>query len=83
MVNCKYKFVQIKKSTKKDKKLMAIFDDLKTVHFGAKGYTDFITNKDTKKNQIILNVINLMKIGINVIPPGHFLNIYYGVILLH
>jgi len=49
MVNCKYKTVQIKKSTKKNKKLMAIFDNLKTVHFGAKGYTDFTLTKDAKR----------------------------------
>ena len=49
MANCKYKTVKIKKSTKKDKKLMAIFDNLKTIHFGAKGYTDFTTNKDLKR----------------------------------
>ena len=38
--------VDIKKSTNADKKLMAIFYEgdkkIKTVHFGASGYTDYI-----------------------------------------
>ena len=38
--------VDIKKSTNPEKKLMAIFYDgdkkIKTVHFGASGYTDYI-----------------------------------------
>jgi hypothetical protein len=52
--------VVIKKSTNKDKKMMAIFYDgekkIKTTHFGATGYTDFIkSGGDEKKKQAYLN----------------------------
>lgn len=52
--------VVIKKSTNKDKKMMAIFYDgekkIKTTHFGASGYTDFIkSGGDEKKKQAYLN----------------------------
>lgn len=48
--------VQIKKSTRKEKKYMAIFtnsdtDRTKTVHFGAKGYSDFTQHKDNERKQ--------------------------------
>ena len=36
------KLISIKKSTRPDKKLMAEFDNGKTTHFGATGYSDFI-----------------------------------------
>ncbi len=41
----------ITKSTRKDKKLMAIIDNNKTIHFGATGYEDFTTHKDEKRKQ--------------------------------
>lgn len=46
--------VKLLKSTRKDKKYMMIFDNNKTVHFGASGYEDFTTHKDEerKKNYI-------------------------------
>ena len=51
--------VVIKKSTKKDKKMMAIFYDeerkIKTSHFGASGYTDYTLSKDEKKKQAYLD----------------------------
>jgi hypothetical protein len=53
--------VVIKKSTNKDKKMMAIFYDdndkkIKTTHFGASGYTDFIkSGGDEKKKQAYLD----------------------------
>ena len=37
--------IRIEKSTRKDKKLMAIIGD-KTIFFGAVGYGDFTTHKD-------------------------------------
>lgn len=48
--------VEIKKSAKSDKKLMAIFSDengkkLRTVHFGAKGMSDFTIHKDKKRRE--------------------------------
>jgi hypothetical protein len=49
--------VVIKKSTNKDKKMMAIFYDgekkIKTTHFGATGYTDYTLSKDEKKKKHI------------------------------
>jgi hypothetical protein len=52
--------VVIKKSTNKDKKMMAIFYDgekkIKTTHFGATGYTDFIkSGGDEKKKKAYLD----------------------------
>ena len=51
--------VVIKKSTNKDKKMMAIFYDeerkIKTSHFGASGYTDYTLSKDEKKKQLYLD----------------------------
>ena len=41
----------ITKSTRKDKKLMAIINNNKTIHFGASGYADFTTHKDEKRKQ--------------------------------
>ena len=43
--------VVIKKSTKKGKKLMATFDDKKTIHFGAEGMSDFTIHKDPKRKE--------------------------------
>ena len=49
----------IKKSTKKDKKFMAIFTDDKgkkiTTHFGAAGMSDFTKNKDPKRKKLYLD----------------------------
>ncbi len=51
--------VVIKKSTNKDKKYMAIFYDgekkIKTTHFGASGYTDYIKSGDEKKKKAYLD----------------------------
>lgn len=52
--------VQILKSTRKEKKLMAVFTDCKkfdkkTVHFGAVGYSDFTIHKDVKRKQRYLS----------------------------
>jgi hypothetical protein len=51
-----YHLIKITKSTKPEKKLMAIFEDCnterrKTVHFGAKGYEDYTTHKDLVRRQ--------------------------------
>ena len=52
----KYDKVVIKKSTNPKKKLMAIFSSkdnnrTKTVHFGASGYSDFPSHKDTQRKE--------------------------------
>lgn len=49
-------YVDIKKSTNKEKKLMAIFynnekQKIKTTHFGASGYSDFTQHKDEERKQ--------------------------------
>lgn len=46
----------ITKSYKKDKKLMAIFENCNTsktkiIHFGSSGYDDYTTHKDDKRKQ--------------------------------
>lgn len=55
MTKC-YHLIKITKSTKPEKKLMAIFEDCnterrKTVHFGSKGYEDYTTHKDFTRRQ--------------------------------
>jgi hypothetical protein len=52
--------VQIKKSTRKEKKLMAIFTDCSdntktTTHFGATGYSDFTIHGDKNRKQRYIN----------------------------
>ena len=52
--------VIIKKSTNSKKKYMAIFYDnnnkkVKTTHFGASGYTDFVKSKDEERKKRYLN----------------------------
>jgi hypothetical protein len=52
--------VQIKKSTKKEKKLMAIFTNCKnntrvTTHFGASGYSDYTIHRDIQRKQRYIN----------------------------
>jgi len=52
--------VEIKPSTQKDKKLMAIFYDddgkkKKTTHFGAKGMSDFTIHKDKQRKERYLD----------------------------
>jgi len=49
-------FVQIKPSTTKAKKLMAVFYDekkkkIKTTHFGQKGFSDFTIHKDKSRKE--------------------------------
>lgn len=47
--------VEIKKSTRSGKKMMAIFYDnekkVKTIHFGAEGYSDYTIHKDEARKQ--------------------------------
>jgi hypothetical protein len=45
------KLVSVKPSTRKEKKLMATFDDGTTTHFGASGYSDFTKNKDEERKK--------------------------------
>ena len=50
----KIKLISIKKSTKKDKKLMATFETngrQKVIHFGAKGMSDFTKHHDTARRK--------------------------------
>ena len=51
--------VEIKPSTRKDKKFMAIFTDgdkkVKATHFGSKGMSDFTIHKDPKRKERYLD----------------------------
>ena len=59
MEDCKPDSVEIKISTRKDKKLMALFYKdgkiIKTTHFGASGYSDFTIHKNSKRKQRYLD----------------------------
>ena len=50
--------VDIKKSSRDDKKLMAIFYEgdkkIKTVHFGASGLSDYTKHKDDERKKLYL-----------------------------
>ena len=41
--------IVISKSNRKDKKLKAVTDNKKTIHFGASGYSDYTKNKDDNR----------------------------------
>jgi len=47
--------VIITKSNKPDKKFKAVIDNSKTVHFGAKGMSDYTKHKDTERKQRYIN----------------------------
>ena len=47
--------IVITKSKTKDKKYDAIIDDRKTIHFGAKGYSDFTIHKDEERKDRYIN----------------------------
>ena len=58
--NCKYTHVNIKKSTRDGKKLMAVFknknsDRKKTIHFGQEGASDFTKHKDKERRSRYLS----------------------------
>ena len=41
--------IVISKSNRKDKKLKAVIDNKKTIHFGASGYSDYTKHKDDNR----------------------------------
>ena len=41
--------IVISKSNRKDKKLKAVIDNKKTIHFGSSGYSDYTKHKDTER----------------------------------
>ncbi len=43
--------VEISKSNKEGKKLKAVIDNKKTIHFGASGYSDFTKHKDPERKE--------------------------------
>ena len=47
--------IVITKSKTKDKKYDAIIDGKKTIHFGAKGYSDFTIHKDEERKDRYIN----------------------------
>ena len=54
-----YKFIGLEKSTNKDKKFMAIFQNRKTgrnktIHFGASGMEDYTMHKDPIRMELYL-----------------------------
>ena len=46
--------VLLEPSERKDKKWRVIFEDGKSVNFGAKGYSDYTQNKDPKRKESYL-----------------------------
>jgi len=55
-----YSLIKITKSTRSDKKMMAIFENnntnrTKTVHFGAKGMSDYTIHKDIDRKERYIN----------------------------
>ena len=47
--------IVITKSKTKDKKYDAVIDGKKTIHFGAKGYSDFTIHKDEERKDRYIN----------------------------
>ena len=61
-------FVTIKKSNLPEKKMIAIFyeinnNKIKTVHFGANGYSDYTISKNLEQKQGYINRHKKMRIG--------------------
>ena len=54
--------VEISKSNKEGKKLKAVIDNKKTVHFGASGYSDYTKHKDPERKEKYLASHKKMKI---------------------
>lgn len=55
-----WELVKLTKSTKEEKKMMAIFKNnstgrTKTVHFGARGYSDYLHHRDPQRKQRYIN----------------------------
>ena len=70
-----YHLIKIVKSTRADKKLMAVFlncetNRLKTVHFGAKGMSDFTIHKDKERKQRYIDRHNKRENWNNPITAG-------------
>ena len=47
--------IVIKPSSRKDKKFEALIDGKKTIHFGAKGYSDFTQHKNEARKKLYEN----------------------------
>ena len=47
--------VEISKSNREGKKLKAVIDNKKTIHFGASGYSDYTKHKDEDRKQLYIN----------------------------
>jgi len=45
------KLLEVKKSTRKDKKYMAVFDDGTSTHFGSAGMDDYTITKDKEQRE--------------------------------
>lgn len=43
--------IEISKSNKKDKKLMAVIDGTKTIHFGSSAHSDYTKHKDPDRKE--------------------------------
>ena len=47
--------VEISKSNKSDKKLKAVINDNKTIHFGSSSHSDFTKHNDPKRKELYIN----------------------------
>jgi hypothetical protein len=68
------KLISIQPSTRKDKKLVALFDlgdeKFKAVHFGAKGYSDFPTHKNEDRKELYLKRHSVNEDWTDPLKPG-------------
>ena len=78
-----YTNIIITKSTRKDKKLMAIIDNKKIIHFGATGYEDFTTHKDEKRKQNYITRHKKNENWTDPHTPGFYAKTFYGTSLLY
>ena len=47
--------VEISKSNKSDKKLKAVINDNKTIHFGSSSHSDFTKHNDNQRKERYIN----------------------------
>ena len=73
----------ITKSIRKDKKLMAIINNNKTIRFGASGYSDFTTHKDEKRKHNYITRHKKNENWTNPTTTGFYAKTYYGTSLLY
>ena len=73
--------VEISKSNKSDKKLKAVINDNKTIHFGSSSHSDFTKHNDNQRKERYINRHKEREIGLKavLILPDFMRSMCFGV----